>query len=74
MFEPATRVLSFDEFRKRKSNERVEHRAKKKQQKPPQRRSYWKGIMALTKGELKPVKGKVKMAWVAANIRKLDLL
>ena len=71
---PATRVLSFDEFRKRKSNERVEHTAKKKQQKPPKDVLIGIGIMALTKRELKPVKGKVKMVRVAANIRKLDPL
>ena len=50
--QPSTRVLSFDEFRKRKSNERVQHTAKKIQQKPPKDVLTGIGIMALTKGEL----------------------
>ena len=50
-----TRVISFDEFRKRKSNERVQHAAKKKQQKPAKDVLIGIGIMALTKGELTKV-------------------
>ena len=33
--QPKTPILSFDEFRKRKSDERVQHAAKKKEKNPP---------------------------------------
>jgi hypothetical protein len=52
----------------------VEHAEKKKQQKPPKEVLIGIGIMTLTKGELKPMKGKSKMVRVPVTIRKLDLL
>ena len=64
----ATHVLSFRKFRKRKSNERVQHATKNTHQKPPKDVLIGMEIMTLTKGELKPVKG--KMVWVPVNIRK----
>ena len=72
--QPTTRLLSFNEFQKRKSNERAQHVVKKKQQIPPKEVLIGVGIMTLSKGELKPIKGKVKMVRVPATIRKLDLL
>ena len=41
---------------------------------PPKEVPIGIGIMTLTKGELKPLKGKAKMVRVATTIRKLDLL
>ena len=45
---PLTPILSLDEFRKRKSNERVEHAEKKKQQKPPKKVLIGIGLMSNT--------------------------
>ena len=72
--QPKTPILSFNEFRKRKSDERVQNAAKKKEKNPPKEVLIGIGIMTLTKGELKPMKGKAKMVRVSATIRKLELL
>ena len=68
-----TPLLSFDEFRKRKSKERQEN-SKKKKENPPKEVLINVGIMNLVKQVLKPIKGKVMMVRVNENVRKLELL
>ena len=71
------RIESFNEFRKRKSEERMQHETSKKgKTKPPKVKevSVGIGILTLAKGEMKPIRGKVKMLRVHTTIRKLDLL
>jgi hypothetical protein len=75
----AQRIESFSEFRKRKSDERVQHETSKKGKSIKSKAKVKEvcigiGLLTLVKGELKPVKGKVKMVRVSTTIRKLDLL
>ena len=71
------RIESFNEFRKRKSEERMQHETSKKGKTKPSKDkevSVGIGILTLAKGEMKPIRGKVKMLRVHTTIRKLDLL
>ena len=71
------RIESFNEFRKRKSEETMQHETSKKgKTKPSKVKEVSVGIdiLTLAKGEMKPIRGKVKMLRVHTTIRKLDLL
>ena len=71
------RIESFNEFRKRKSEEGMQHETSKKGKTKPSKDkevSVGIGILTLAKGEMKPIRGKVKMLHVHTTIRKLDLL
>ena len=70
-------IESFNEFRKRKPEERMEHETSKKEKTNPSKVkevSIGIDILTLARGEMKPIKGKVKMLRVHTTVRKLDLL